>query len=89
MENSYDQAQRGIVGIKSAVLQTIASPSNTDGLKTSEISRALGISYGYVGEDGKFGHRDYLARTILAIMEAEGSIFRTDSGGWIVKRIPR
>lgn len=63
----YQRAQKGLSELKQAVLELLAS-SQREGLKNSEIGRELGI---YMGHKGHEGH---VSRTLLAILEDEGTV---------------
>jgi len=67
MQNAYALAQRAIADLKAAVYSLLQSgPQN--GMKNSEIGRALGIHAGHVEHEG------HISRTLLALMEKEGVV---------------
>lgn len=64
---AYWLAQRAIADLKAAVRQSLEE-ANGEGRSNAQIGRLLGI---YMGHKGHEGH---VSRTILALLEAEGSV---------------
>jgi len=71
----YHTAQQGMAMLKSSTVQLLKM-HHPDGLKNSELGRALGI---YMGHKGHEGH---ISRTILSLLEGEGSIVQSDDKRW-------
>ena len=78
----YERAQHAVAQLKGAVYELLDSTA-AEGLRNSEIGRALGI---YMGHQGHQGH---VSRTILAMMELEGVVVQdADTKRWqIMNRI--
>jgi hypothetical protein len=79
---SYRSAQRALAELKAAVIRLLVAGPR-EGLKNSQIGRALGI-YG-----GHRGHEGHISRTILARLEDEGLV-RQDGQSlrWSLTEIP-
>lgn len=71
----YHTAQQGMAMLKSATIQLLRI-HYPDGLKNSELGRALGI---YMGHKGHEGH---ISRTILSLLEGEGSVAQSEDKRW-------
>lgn len=71
---AYQISQKAIADLKFAIYM-ILELHNGDGLKNSEIGRALGI---YTGHEG------HISRTLLAIMEEEGVVQQNEDKTWIL-----
>ncbi|MFW5500933.1 MULTISPECIES: hypothetical protein [unclassified Maridesulfovibrio] len=71
----YHTAQQGMAMLKSSVVQLLKM-HHPEGLKNSELGRALGI---YMGHKGHEGH---ISRTILSLLEAEGTVLQSDDKKW-------
>jgi len=67
-DHPYTIAQTAMAQLKGAI-HTLLS-SNPDGLRNSEIGRALGIYMGHVEHEG------HIPRTLLAIMQNEDVVRR-------------
>lgn len=80
MQKPYPLAQQAMADLRSAIwLLLEAAP--VEGLKNSQIGRALGIYSGHVGHEG------HISRTILALMQAEGVVEQdTASKCWRLRR---
>jgi hypothetical protein len=66
--HAYRLAQRAIADLKSAVIIELSRMDTGSGLSNAEVGRLLGI---YAGHKGHLGH---IPRTLLAIMEADGTV---------------
>ena len=66
-DQSYLLAQTAMAQLKAAV-HMVLSQAPAEGLKNSDIGRALGIYPGHVKHEG------HVPRTLLAIMEKEGVV---------------
>jgi hypothetical protein len=66
IDHPYAIAQVAMAQLKASI--RILLSSNPNGLKNSEIGRALGIYMGHVEHEG------HIPRTLLAIMENEGVV---------------
>jgi len=66
---AYALAQEAIAGLKAAV-HLLLSTAPPGGLKNAEVGRLLGIYSGHVGHEG------HISRTVLGIMEAEGTVLQ-------------
>jgi hypothetical protein len=67
VNDAYPIAQEAMSKLRSSVYMLLKQAPG-EGLKNSEIGRALGIYSGHVGHEG------HISRTILALMEAEGVV---------------
>lgn len=67
MNDAYPIAQEAMSKLRSSVYMLLKQAPD-EGMKNSEIGRALGIYSGHVGHEG------HISRTILALMEAEGVV---------------
>jgi len=82
MEEAYLLAQRAMADLKGAVYAALVASGGT-GLTNAEIGRALGI---YAGHDGHQGH---IPRTILALMQQDGTVEQDPaSKRWRVRPLP-
>ena len=64
---AYQLAQEAISNLKTAV-RIILDVAGTDGLRNVDIGKTLGIYSGHIRHEG------HISSTILAIMEADGSV---------------
>jgi len=64
--DDYLKAQVALAGLKGAVHSLLSK--NPQGLSNAEIGRALGIYQGHKGHEG------HISRTVLAFLEAEGTV---------------
>jgi hypothetical protein len=71
MTNAYSNAQNGLALLKVAVFE-ILSIYKDEGLRNVDVGKLLGIYRGHIRHEG------HISRTILAIMEEDGTI-RQDS----------
>ncbi|MET3853043.1 hypothetical protein [Rhizobium sp. OAE497] len=67
LASPYLKAQTAIASLKAAVYETLAL-ANGNGLRNVDIGKALGIYMGHVDHEG------HISRTILALMESEGTV---------------
>lgn len=67
INNAYLRAQDALALLKSAIHSLLLS-YHPDGLKNVEIGKTLGIYQGHIGHEG------HISRTILSLMENEGTI---------------
>jgi len=67
MNDSYLLAQAAMAKLRSAVHVCLEN-APSDGLTNAAIGRSLGIYSGHVGHEG------HMSRTVLALMEAEGTV---------------
>lgn len=63
----YSLAQTAVAHLKAAIHLVLGSAPEA-GLRNADIGRLLGINAGHVGHEG------HIPRTLLALMEAEGSV---------------
>jgi hypothetical protein len=74
--NSYFLAQQGLTLIKAAVVEILKN-NYPNGLRNSQIGRALGIYMGHVGHEG------HISRCILAMLEHESIVYQIqDNKEW-------
>jgi len=66
MNEAYELAQEAMAKLRTAVHALLESAPK--GLTNAQIGRSLGIYPGHVGHEG------HIPRTILALMEAEGTV---------------
>ena len=66
--DSYIIAQKAITELKSAIFLLLKNAPG-DGLKNSEIGKALGIYHGHNNQ-----HEGHISRSLLDMMEGEGII---------------
>lgn len=77
----YQQAQHAVAELKSAVLRLLVS-AGKDGLRNSQVGRALGIYAGHVRHEG------HISRTVLAMLESEGLLRQEPvSKKWFAKSL--
>ena len=77
---AYGRAQNAILELKAAVL-SLLSTAPSDGMKNCELGRSLGLYMGYGGQ-----HQGCLMRTILDLLEQEGSVVKEpDSQAWSIR----
>lgn len=69
---AYALAQEAVAGLKAAV-HLLLSTSPPDGLKNADVGRLLGIYSGHVGHEG------HISRTMLGLMEAEGTVVQDEA----------
>ena len=69
MVNAYSKAQEGLALLKSAVHE-ILNEYKEDGLRNVDVGKLLGIYHGHVRHEG------HISRTILAILEEDGTIMQ-------------
>lgn len=67
LTSPYQKAQTAIAYLKAAVYEILVMAPEA-GLRNVDIGRALGIYTGHVEHEG------HISRTILALMEADGTI---------------
>ena len=67
LASPYLKAQTAIASLKAAVYETLAAAHN-HGLRNVDIGKSLGIYMGHVDHEG------HISRTILALMESEGTV---------------
>ena len=79
MVDHYLLAQRAIADLKAAVYAALNS-GPTSGLRNADIGRMLGIYSGHIGHEG------HIPRTILALMESEGTVEQTGDKKWVIRR---
>ena len=73
----YERSQFAIAELKSVVFQLLEQ--SAAGRTNAEIGRSLGIYAGHIGHEG------HIPRTILALMQADGSVIQDGKGGkWYV-----
>ena len=72
---SYQRAQHAISELKTAIFMILMEHSE-EGLKNVEIGKKLGI---YMGHKGHVGH---IPRTMLDIMETEGTVEQYSNKKW-------
>jgi DNA-binding IclR family transcriptional regulator len=76
---AYRAAQRALADLKGAIHETLALCQD-GGMTNAEIGRALGIYAGHVGHEG------HVSRTLLAMMESDGTVEQDgDSKRWKLK----
>jgi hypothetical protein len=81
MNDAYPIAQEAMSKLRSSVY-ILLKQAPSEGLKNSEIGRALGIYSGHVGHEG------HISRTILALMEAEGVVEQiADTKCWRLRQV--
>lgn len=66
-DDAYQRAQRAIADLKSAVWSVLVN-GPPEGLRNSDIGRALGIYFGHVE------HQGHVSRSVLALMQADGTV---------------
>lgn len=71
----YQTAQQGMAMLKSATIQLLRM-HYPEGLKNAELGRALGV---YMGHKGHEGH---ISRTLLSMLEGEGSVVQSEDKKW-------
>ena len=77
---AYGRAQRAMLELKAAAL-SLLSTASSEGMKNSELGRSLGIYMGYGGQ-----HQGCLMRTVLDLLEQEGSVTQdSDSLTWSIR----
>lgn len=80
LTSPYLKAQTAIAYLKAAVHETLAAAPE-GGLRNVDVGRSLGIYMGHVEHEG------HISRTILALMEADGTIKQDkDSKSWTLAR---
>lgn len=73
----YERSPFAIAELKSVVFQLLEQ--SAAGRTNAEIGRSLGIYAGHIGHEG------HIPRTILALMQADGSVIQDGKGGkWYV-----
>jgi hypothetical protein len=74
--NPYLSAQQGLALLKAAVVMLLGK-HYPEGLKNSQLGRALGIYMGHIGHEG------HISRTVLTILEGEMIVQQDpDSKSW-------
>lgn len=77
MKVPYQIAQHGIAKLKSAIF-LLLKDAPEEGMRNSDIGRALGIGYGHSGK-----HKDHIPRVMLEIMKEEGVVLQdSDTKMW-------
>lgn len=69
---AYALAQESMAGLKAAV-HRLLSTAPPDGWKNADLGRLLGIYSGHVGHEG------HISRTVLGMMEAEGTVVQDEA----------
>lgn len=67
MTHPYTLAQDAMAKLRAAIHMSLEK-APTEGLTNAAIGRSLGIYSGHVGHEG------HMSRTVLALMEAEGTV---------------
>lgn len=79
MDDPYLLAQEAMAKLRSAIY-VLLKRAPEEGIRNSDIGRALGIYSGHQGHEG------HIPRTILALMEAEGVVLQNpDTKGWVLR----
>lgn len=77
----YLMAQEAVAQLKAAIHMLLAN--SPEGLKNSDVGRALGIYRGHVEHEG------HIPRTLLAMMESEGVVEQDkETKVWSLKSYP-
>lgn len=78
---AYSQAQEALAKLKISVHSVLADAPEL-GLRNVDIGRQLGI-YG-----GHEGHEGHISRTVLAMMEAEGTVLQDpETNTWTLRNV--
>ena len=77
---AYRQAQRAIADLKSAI-QMLLDCAGEGGMTNSDVGRCLGIYQGHKGHEG------HIPRTLLALLEADGTVEQREKDKhWLLKK---
>ncbi len=76
---AYQLAQKGMADLKSAVYRLLTTAGD-NGMRNVDIGLALGIYQGHKGHEG------HIPRTVLAIMEGEGTVKQDAEKLWHLAR---
>ena len=79
---TYRRAQLAIAELKAAVLELL-STAGEEGLKNSQVGRALGVYRGHVG------HQGHISRTILEMLKEDEVVEQLETSHWRLRTVNR